>query len=147
MHCALRRAMHAGRRALSTTPAPQSQSRSWVLGVASAAAGAAGACTKLEPAPPGDHWCGASHNQGEYTSDDAVTLVDLGLAQQPSRFRLGSYGWRLCGANLQQCQQACVALGDCAELSMASNGCCFPATEACDGTKRTKDSKYQATEC
>ena len=52
MHCALRRAMHAGRRALSTTPAPQSQSRSWVLGVASAAAGAAGALAVAGERPP-----------------------------------------------------------------------------------------------
>ena len=52
MHCALRRAMHAGRRALSTTPAPQSQSRGWVLGVASAAAGAAGALAVAGERPP-----------------------------------------------------------------------------------------------
>ena len=49
---ATRRAMHAGRRALSTTPAPQSQSRSWVLGVASAAAGAAGALAVAGERPP-----------------------------------------------------------------------------------------------
>ena len=52
MHCTLRRAMHAGRRALSTTPAPQSQSRSWVLGMASAAAGAAGALAVAGERPP-----------------------------------------------------------------------------------------------
>jgi acyl-coenzyme A thioesterase PaaI-like protein len=51
MHCALRRAMHAGRRALSTT-APATQSRSWVLGVASAAAGAAGALAVAGERPP-----------------------------------------------------------------------------------------------
>ena len=51
MHAALRRAVHAGRRALSTAPAAQS-SRSWVLGVASAAAGAAGALAVAGERPP-----------------------------------------------------------------------------------------------
>jgi hypothetical protein len=51
MHTVLRRAMHAGRRALTTAPAAQS-SRSWVLGVASAAAGAAGALAVAGERPP-----------------------------------------------------------------------------------------------
>ena len=42
--------MHAGRRALSTAPAQSS--RSWVLGVASAAAGAAGALAVAGERPP-----------------------------------------------------------------------------------------------
>ena len=52
MHCALRRAMHAGRRALSTTTPATQSSRSWVLGVASAAAGAAGALAVAGERPP-----------------------------------------------------------------------------------------------
>ena len=89
------------------------------------AAGAAAACTELEPAPPGDLWCGASHNQGEYTSDDGATLVGLGLIDSgnPRKFALRASGWRLCGASLEQCHQACVALGECGEMSVLPSGC------------------------
>ena len=53
MHTVLRRAaprLRAASRALSTTTAPQS--RSWVLGMASAAAGAAGALAVAGERPP-----------------------------------------------------------------------------------------------
>lgn len=59
----------------------------------------------------------------------------------------GKNGWRFCGLTLEGCQEACVGMGDCAELSVASNLCCFPARTQCDGTRRPNDDKYYTSPC
>ena len=46
--------------------------------------------------------------------------------------------------SLKVCQDACIALGECAEVSKASKYC-YMAKESCSGTKRTKDQKYLVT--
>jgi len=38
-------------------------------------------------------------------------------------------------------------MGDCAELSVTPNGCCFPATETCEGQQRPGDTKYSVEQC
>merc|ERR1712137_472541 len=38
-------------------------------------------------------------------------------------------------------------MGNCAELHIASNGCCFPASSTCSGTRRMQDKKYVVDEC
>jgi len=49
---------------------------------------------------------------------------------------------------LDECKAACAGMGDCAELVVSSsNGCCFPATERCEGQERTGSPKYLASEC
>mmetsp|Transcript_109888 Transcript_109888/g.276472 ORF Transcript_109888/g.276472 Transcript_109888/m.276472 type:complete len:305 (-) Transcript_109888:122-1036(-) len=39
-------------------------------------------------------------------------------------------GWRWCGLNLHQCHDDCVRLGNCKEVFLANNGCCFPKKTA-----------------
>ena len=46
-------------------------------------------------------------------------------------------GWRFCGLSLDECREACVGMGACAEVNVASNGCCFPARQRCVGSSRT----------
>ena len=41
----------------------------------------------------------------------------------------------MCSATLDSCKQACEALGECAELSMTSAGCCFFGRTHCVGTR------------
>jgi len=56
-------------------------------------------------------------------------------------------GWRFCGLSLAACKAACIAMGTCAELSVAANGCCYPAASTCVGDKRTSDTKFFTTDC
>ena len=82
--------------------------------------------------------CGVTHNENDYNSAVADTLAGLGKWKLTS-----SQGWRLCGASLDKCREACTRLGDCAEISMTPNGeCCFLAKSTCYGDQRKKDTKY-----
>jgi hypothetical protein len=38
-------------------------------------------------------------------------------------------------------------MGNCAEVVVTANGCCFPAAETCKGDQRTNDIKYHPVEC
>ena len=112
--------------------------------------------TSTPPPPPaaagswelaGDHWCGTTHpGQEGFTQE-----TGQGLAEQYggdwAYSSKANNGWRYCGLSLEQCQAACLAMGDCAELSVASNGCCFPATSTCHGYRRLSDQKYMYCEC
>merc|ERR1712203_1040230 len=50
-------------------------------------------------------------------------------------------GWLYCGMSLEECQSACCEMG-CAELSVTSNNCCFPAMSVCEGSRRVNDDKW-----
>ena len=89
--------------------------------------------------------CKATHpGQADYTADSGAAFAtdhsgDWGLDSK--------HGWRFCGLTLERCMEACVAMGGCAELSVALNGCCFPAKSTCDGQARSRDTKYQTAAC
>ena len=103
-------------------------------------------CIARVAAGPGDHWCGKTHNENEYTSDDVDALVAMG--HSASNFVFDSKnGWRLCQATLDECKQACETLGECAELNVAGNGCCFFGPTHCVGTERSNDQKYLVVAC
>ena len=71
----------------------------------------------------------------------SCTTFLVSLCTLCSRYEsgLGDFGWnnkqrwRLCSSSLPNCKAACQRLGDCAEMSVASNGCCFPAASTCSG--------------
>jgi len=98
-----------------------------------------------EDAPEGSYWCGVTHpGQAAYTEESGAALA----AEYDGQWGLDTKnGWRFCDMSLDECRDSCVAMGDCAEMSVASNGCCFVAKSTCDGTKRTNDDKYQVTAC
>ena len=50
-------------------------------------------------ASTGDHWCGKAHNEDEYTSDDAATLVAEGLAPSVGKFKQSCFN--LLKSNMQ----------------------------------------------
>merc|ERR1712061_660220 len=52
------------------------------------------------------------------------------------------------GLTLDECKDACVGMGGCAELLVVSaNGCCFPARSSCDGAKLPNEKKYVFDTC
>ena len=61
--------------------------------------------------------------------------------------RSGTAGWRFCGFTRSECETACVGMGECAEMSIAGNGCCFPARSTCEGDQRKADTKLIAEVC
>ena len=48
---------------------------------------------------------------------------------------------------IDECKEACLQLGDCAEVNMANNGCCYPAQSMCVGTQRGGDTKHVVEAC
>jgi len=88
-------------------------------------------------------WCGDDHpGQAGYDADSGAPYLSEG-----GNWKSSDDGWRFCGVSLEQCQAACIAMGDCAEVSFTSNLCCFPATEQCHGSERTNDQKYHVVAC
>ena len=85
--------------------------------------------------------CGANHNKDDYSDADKVTLANMGLG----RFGLDkTRSWQLCGSSLNKCKEACVALGDCAEISVNKAGtCCHFAKSMCKGARLKKGTKYR----
>jgi len=106
------------------------------------------------PAPPaplcwqasGDHWCGSSHPGQQAYDADSGKAIAASLGGTVTWEKV-SPGWRFCGVTLDQCKDACIQLGDCAEVNMASNECCYPAQTACEGSQRPNDDKYLAVGC
>ena len=101
-------------------------------------------CGSLVEAEASDRWCGGTHNENDYTSADAVTLSNLGLAKAIQSFAFfPSLGWYLCGwKDAGKCKEACLALGPCAEVSVTRSGCCFFSRTHCVGSMRPNDEKY-----
>ena len=96
-------------------------------------------------APSASHWCGATHpGQQDYdaASGAAIATEFGGHWELDAR-----HGWRFCQMSLDECKDACIRMGGCAELDVARNGCCFPARSTCDGSKRTNDDKYVLDAC
>lgn len=95
-----------------------------------------------ESPDPDDKWCdvGVGH-------PGQVSYNESSGSPYGSEWRSdGRNGWRFCKMTLDQCRLACVSMGGCAELVWTGgdgvSGCCFPATERCNGKARTKDTKY-----
>jgi len=98
-------------------------------------------------APAGDDWCGFNHpGQAEYSQEEGDAWVKA-FNENGNWLRSGTHGWRFCGFTRSDCEKACVAMGDCAELSVTKNGCCFPARSRCDGDSRQADSKLFSEVC
>jgi len=92
-----------------------------------------------------DHWCGTTHpGQAGYDQESGAALAELYGGNWKYD---ANNGWRFCGLSLEECQTACVQMGECAELLYTSNGCCFPATQQCNGDQRTNDEKYDVVDC
>jgi hypothetical protein len=86
-------------------------------------------------------WCGGTHpGQSSYSKlagDAIVAELGNGAWQQKDM------GWRFKDLTLDECKEGCVALGDCAEMMVSSDGrYCYPATSACDGGELNSASKY-----
>ena len=82
------------------------------------------------------NWCGTSHPGQAGYSDE------IGLPYGGNWGYSTKDGYRFCKLSLASCQAACVDMGGCAELSVAPNGCCFPARSVCYGNRRVNDHKY-----
>merc|ERR1719382_1937374 len=97
-------------------------------------------------APAGSHWCGATHpGQQGYDADSGAAMA----AAAGGNWQLNpTFGWHFCGLTLDECKDACVGMGGCAELLVVSaNGCCFPARSSCDGAKLPNEKKYVSDTC
>ena len=69
--------------------------------------------------------------------NDIVSDLGHGVWQLTS-----GQGWRFKSLTLDECKEACISLGDCAELVVSSNGFCYPAQSGCDGDQMTGAAKY-----
>ena len=97
-------------------------------------------------APPGSHWCGVTHpGQQSYDANSGAAIASTAggnWRQNPN------FGWHFCGLTEEECKDACLEMGSCAELLIvAANGCCFPARSVCDGNKRPNDEKLVVGAC
>ena len=118
------------------SPSPSPPSPSPALSLAPPASGS------WELADEGDHWCGASHpGQAGFTQESGQALAEQYGGSWAYSAKANN-GWVFCEMSLEDCQAACIAMGDCAELSVTSNSCCFPATSVCEGGRRVNDDKY-----
>lgn len=102
------------------------------------------------PADKGNHWCGRNHpGQATYTQLIGDAFVHA-LGRGNWTFNNSQNGgWHFCniGNGSRQtsanCKIGCFALGEmCAELTIAENGCCFPAAQVCIGDYMENADKY-----